>query len=258
MTNYHFSITNLKNIIIFTILISFPTITNESFARYFGSIASSIKKGTIDNFITKKKEMNSLIKKFYVGWRPLYKSNILSNVLQVITNTYIPSELGGGRLYYHAFCYFELENGNSFIVEYSQEGITIKEGNFSDFKNETLFFVKDKYYYKFHKIHYLDLKIKNKGNLLNILNDLNNEWKAENYNFATHNCQLFVCKFIEKLNAERGNKENGRGNHLFSSFSIPFEILEELEKNEKIGIRLPIIGFINDVFKNTRTTCDNF
>ena len=49
----------------------------------------------------------------------------------------------------------------------------------------------------------LIIRVSSKPTVNNLLNSICNQsdWKRSNYNLAFHNCQDFVCEFIERLNA---------------------------------------------------------
>ena len=231
-----------------SILLSFPFFTFQSLLDYLGSAGSIIAPGKPDNF-TLTNEMDSLIVELYLGFRPIYGYTFKSYILQILSTAFIPSIFGGGRLVYHTFCYFELKNGNTFIVEYSKNGITVKKADFNDFRKEILSSVKGKKFFKEHDVHYMHLIIKKNKNLYDILKAINSSWKSADYNFIDHNCHHFVNKFLFRLKAKRGYKENLRGNHFMSVYTIPMQIVEQLEKNEKDSLfNIPFLGNIYDIF----------
>lgn len=77
-------------------------------------------------------------------------------------------------------------------------------------------------------------------------------WKKETYNATTHNCQHFIAKIIEKLNAKRkiNCKHDGRGYHNFSMAYFPPTIINQFEKNENdqnLQInKFPVLGQIEE------------
>ena len=63
--------------------------------------------------------LDSKIVKFFIGWSNLeFTKNVsaLSFFGGSLSDFFLPSFLGGGRYFQHGFCWFELENGYSYMI----------------------------------------------------------------------------------------------------------------------------------------------
>ena len=221
-----------------------------SVSKFLGSI-SNTSSGSGDKFESDE-NINSKIVKFFIGWRDLdisRKAGFFSFIGGALSNMVLPSFLGGGRYFQHGFCWFELENGNSCIVDYDQEGYHINRASFEEFENQC----QPTYYFQgFHKMNPVELTIERDYTIKDILAKCES-YIGKNYHLLKHNCQFFVDVFIKDLKSKRPEGKYGRGNHSASVFGIPYIILEQLEKNEKdrsnvIGY-IPFLGTFIDSFR---------
>ena len=222
-----------------------------SVSKFLGTI-SSCCSGSGDNNISER-NLNSKIVKFFVGWSDLEvskKAGFLSFLGGSLTHTFLPSFLGGGRYFQHGFCWFELENGYSYRVEYDRKGYHITQDSFENFEKDC----QPKYCFQSvrHLMNPIELIIEEEYSINDILKKCEN-YTGKNYNLLKNNCQFFVDVFINELKAKRPKGKYGRGNHSASVFGIPYMILEILEKNEKdnsniIGY-IPFLGTVIDSFR---------
>jgi len=94
-----------------------------------------------------------------------------------------------------------------------------------------------------------DLNYKTVNDLLNsICKD--SDWKRSNYNLISHNCQNFVCEFIDRLNAVRPKFSYYRGFHNRAVALYPLCIVQQLEKNEddpsQVVDKIPLVGPVEE------------
>lgn len=79
------------------------------------------------------------------------------------------------------------------------------------------------------------------------------DWKRSNYKLVTHNCQDFVCEFIERLGAVRPKFSYFRGFHNNAVAQYPLCIVKQLEKNEddpsQIVDKIPLVGPVEETFR---------
>ena len=70
---------------------------------------------------------------------------------------------------------------------------------------------------------------------------------------ASHNCQDFVCKFIEKLDAVRPKDLYFRGFHNYAVAKYPLCLVKQLEKNEDdsslFADKIPIVGPVEETVR---------
>ena len=82
-------------------------------------------------------DLNSFISKLYVGWTMLSKFKnipVIGCFGDALSQIFLPSFMGGGKYFHHAFGWLELENGNSFLVEYDRKGYYIRKHSFKEFE----------------------------------------------------------------------------------------------------------------------------
>ena len=157
------------------------------------------------------------------------------------TKSILPSYLGGGKQFVHAFVIVKIGNDNYYLCEYDRIGIHIKQTNLNELMEE-------------EEGNLMRLEIKNKKRLSEIIEKCKKEkYEGDNYSLLSKCCQTFVNVFLKELNAQRGENLYFRGCHTISMEIIPVMILEQLEKNEgdfsnAIGY-IPIIGGYIDGFK---------
>jgi hypothetical protein len=199
--------------------------------------------------------INSKIRKFWIGWCLLEagkKNPALSFFGGSITEIFLPSFLGGGIFFNHAFAFFEMENGSHARVEYGREGWGIDiDQNFEEFFKDC----QPKYSFQ-HKpfLNPIELEISDNICIKEILDNHCKDYKGEKYNLMNNNCQTFINVFIKQLKAKRPKGKYGRGNHTEGTFGIPFKILWQLEMNENdvaaniVGY-IPFLGTIIDSFR---------
>ena len=210
-----------------------------STSKFLGKIFSSTSGKSKDD--NSNYNLKSKIKKFFIGWYDLevsQKAGAFSFIGGSLSQFLLPSFLGGGRYFQHGFNYFELEDGNSYIIDYDTEGIHITESSFE------VFFYKcqPKYCFQgYHVMNPVELEFEKKYTIEEILRKCKN-YIGDNYNLLSNNCQFFVDVFIKELKAKRPKGQYGRGNHSASVFGIPYIILSQLEKNEDDNTN--IIGYI--------------
>lgn len=105
-----------------------------STSKFLGKIFSSTSGKSKDD--NSNYNLKSKIKKFFIGWYDLevsQKAGAFSFIGGSLSQFLLPSFLGGGRYFQHGFNYFELEDGNSYIIDYDTEGIHITESSFEIF-----------------------------------------------------------------------------------------------------------------------------
>ena len=101
----------------------------------------------------------------------------------------------------------------------------------------------------------LIIRVSPKPTVNSLLNSICNQsdWKRSDYNLAFHNCQDFVCKFIEKLDAVRPKFKYLRGFHNNAVAQYPYCLVKQLEKNEddpsQVADKIPIIGPIEETVR---------
>ena len=220
-------------------------------SKFLGSISNS-NSGSGEDYDSNE-NLNSKIVKFFIGWYDLEssrKSGFLSGIGHVLSYAVLPSFFGGGLYFQHGFCWFELENGYSCVVEYDTEGYHIVKTSFEEFEIKC----QPKFYYgRFEEvINPVQLIFEGEYTIKNILEKCE-KYIGKNYHLLKHNCQFFVDVFIKDLKAKRPNGKYARGNHSASVFGMPYMILDQLEKNEKdssniIGY-IPFLGTLIDSFR---------
>ena len=222
-----------------------------SVSKFLGAISSS-NSGSGEDYDSNE-NLNSKIVKFFIGWYDLEfsrKAGFLSGIGKVLSYAVLPSFFGGGLYFQHGFCWFELENGYSCVVEYDTEGYHIVKTSFEEFEIKC----QPKFYYgRFEEvINPVQLIFEGEYTIKNILEKCE-KYIGKNYHLLKHNCQFFVDVFIKDLKAKRPNGKYARGNHSAGAFGMPYMILEQLEKNEKdssniIGY-IPFLGTLIDSFR---------
>ena len=196
--------------------------------------------------------LDSKIVKFFIGWSDLEFTKNVSALYFIggsLSHTFLPSFLGGGRYFQHGFCWFELENGYSYIVDYDKSGYNVIKSSFEEFDKKCF----PTYTFQFiHKMNPIELTFEGEYTINDILAKCKS-YIGNNDNLLSHNCQFFVDVFIKELKAKRPIGKYGRGNHSASVFGIPYIILKELETNENdnsniIGY-IPFLGTLIDAFR---------
>ena len=202
-----------------------------SVSRFMGSI-SSCNSGSGEDYESDE-NLNSKTIKFFIGWYDLEfsrKAGVLSFLGSALSQIFLPSFFGGGLYFQHGFCWFELENGYSCIVDYDTEGYHINKTTFEEFEIKC----QPKYVYQgIHVMNPVELEFEGEYTIKDILEKCEN-YIGKKYNLLKHNCQFFVDVFIKDLKAKRPKGKYGRGNHSASVFGIPHMILEKLEKMKKM------------------------
>ena len=93
--------------------------------------------------------------------------------------------------------------------------------------------------------------VKNRMTLRELCMNLQNEkWRAEKYNFASHNCQIFAAELIKILKAIREEEEDKI--RLNEKQLLPHCIIEALRENEDLSLinvigRIPVVGLFWDI-----------
>ena len=219
---------------------------------------------------------NKAITEFYIGYEKLKYTDILHEIGDgLISYKFIlPKYPFGGRFLLHAKAFFKLygENNYGIILEF---GGKPKGNNYLPDLNDTYnsgFFNCFKYIYGNegglrYQINTLDNFKANCSDYMKpyiglaypitinqLLSQICSEksWRRKDYDLQNHNCQDFIVKIIEKLNAKRriNCKHDGRGYHNFSFAYFPPVIINEFEKNEndsnlKLN-KFPIIGQLGE------------
>jgi len=164
----------------------------------------------------------------------------------------LPSFLGGGIYFNHAFAFFEMENGSHARVEYGREGWGIDiDQSFEEFFKDC----QPKYSFQYKPyLNPIELEISDNICIKDILDNYCEDYKGEKYNLMNNNCQTFINVFIKQLKAKRPKGKYGRGNHTESTFGIPFKILWQLEMNENDVVSnavgyIPFLGTLIDSFR---------
>ena len=226
-----------------------------------------------DAYISKL--MNKEIVEFYIGYEKLKYTDILHAIDNgLISYKFIlPKYPFGGRFLLHAKAFFKLsgENNYGIIVEF---GGKPKGNNYlPDLydRNNTDFFKLNYIYGNEGGLRYqistIDIFKENCSDYMKpniglsypitinqLLKQICSEksWRRRDYDLKNQNCQDFIVKIIEKLQAKRriNCKHDGRGYHNFSLAYFPPVIINEFEKNEndsnlKIN-KFPIIGQLEE------------
>ena len=218
--------------------------------------------------------MNKEIDEFYVGIEKL-GSKIAHGVNEYILRAgklYLPAYLGGGRFLFHLTAYFTFKNENQgILLEYGgkPKGENYLPGSSSSSSSISPQLYK---YGKDGGLRYqmmtssqfsnlsddilkLIIRVSPKPTVNSLLNSICNQsdWKRSDYNLASHNCQDFVCKFIEKLDAVRPKFKYLRGFHNNAVAQYPYCLVKQLEKNEddpsQVADKIPIIGPIEETVR---------
>ena len=218
--------------------------------------------------------MNKEIDEFYVGIEKL-GSKIAHGVNEYILRAgklYLPAYLGGGRFLFHLTAYFTFKNENQgILLEYGgkPKGENYLPGSSSSSSSISPQLYK---YGKDGGLRYqmmtssqfsnlsddilkLIIRVSPKPTVNSLLNSICNQsdWKRSDYNLAFHNCQDFVCKFIEKLDAVRPKFKYLRGFHNNAVAQYPYCLVKQLEKNEddpsQVADKIPIIGPIEETVR---------
>ena len=218
--------------------------------------------------------MNKEIDEFYVGIEKL-GSKIAHGVNEYILRAgklYLPAYLGGGRFLFHLTAYFRFKNENQgILLEYGgkPKGENYLPGSSSSSSSISPQLYK---YGKDGGLRYqmmtssqfsnlsddilkLIIRVSPKPTVNSLLNSICNQsdWKRSDYNLAFHNCQDFVCKFIEKLDAVRPKFKYLRGFHNNAVAQYPYCLVKQLEKNEddpsQVADKIPIIGPIEETVR---------
>lgn len=217
--------------------------------------------------------MNKEISSFYVGIEKM-GLKIAHGVNDYILRgfkLYLPAHIGGGRFLFHTTAFFEFKNAyKGILVEY---GGKPKGENYLPCASSSSSLSPLIYKYgkdgglRYQILSYSDF-IERSDDVMNLtirkyyrptLNELLNticgdsNWKRNDYNLATHNCQDFVCKFIDILDAVRPEDKYFRGFHNNSIAQYPCCIIKQLEKNEddtsQIPDKIPLIGPIEETIR---------
>ena len=217
--------------------------------------------------------VNELMKKkitsFYIGIEKM-GSKIVHGINDYILRLYkqfFPAHLGGGRFFFHATAFFNVENeSKGILIEYGgkPKGENYLPGSSSSSiytlcykygKEGGLRYTMMSFYdFKERSDDYIEciIRVQNKPTPNELLNNIcdYSSWKRNDYNLVIHNCQDFICKFIDKLDAVRPEDEYLRGFHNNSIAQYPCCIIKQLEKNEqdnsRIPDKIPIIGPIEE------------
>ena len=218
--------------------------------------------------------MNKEIDEFYVGIEKL-GSKIAHGMNEYILRAgklYLPAYLGGGRFLFHLTAYFTFKNENQgILLEYGgkPKGENYLPGSSSSSSSISPQLYK---YGKDGGLRYqmmtssqfsnlsddilkLIIRVSTKPTVNSLLNSICNQsdWKRSDYNLAFHNCQDFVCKFIEKLDAVRPKFKYLRGFHNNAVAQYPYCLVKQLEKNEddpsQVADKIPIIGPIEETVR---------
>ena len=211
----------------------------------------------------REKILNSKIEGITIGIEPIGPKTahkIVNNkVVSRIRNFCLPAYLGGGTFCHHLSCLLRIEVNEYIILEYGGY-----YGGEPNYKNYIHYWNQDGL--RFSKMTYDDYeeKLKNSGSNYSILNVIfenkitvgelikkccmYGEWRANDYNLSTNNCQDFIAKVIEVLIVKR------KYSHKYNSalINIPPCILRALEKNEgkktlRFFQKLPYLGKIVDI-----------
>jgi hypothetical protein len=218
--------------------------------------------------------MNKEIDEFYVGIEKM-GSKIAHGVNEYILRAgklYLPAYLGGGRFLFHLTAYFTFKNENQgILLEYGgkPKGENYLPGSSSSSSSISPQLYK---YGKDGGLRYqmmtssqfsnlsddilkLIIRVSPKPTVNSLLNSICNQsdWKRSDYNLAFHNCQDFVCKFIEKLDAVRPKFKYLRGFHNNAVAQYPYCLVKQLEKNEddpsQVVDKIPLVGPIEETFR---------
>ena len=217
--------------------------------------------------------MNRKITSFYIGIEKM-GSKIIHGINDYVLSGYkmfLPAHLGGGRFFYHATAFFEVENGSKgILIEYGgkPKGENYLPGSSSSSSIYPLIYKYGKQGgLRYQMISYFDFNERSdeiieciirryyKPTVNELLNKIcdNSNWRRNDYNLAFHNCQDFVCKFIDILDAVRPKYEYFRGFHNMAISHYPCCIIKQLEKNEddvsQIPDKIPIVGPIQECFR---------
>ena len=225
-------------------------------------------KGYIDEL------MNKEIDEFYIGIEKMGSkiAHGVNDYILVGYKVFLPAHLGGGRFLFHATAYFTFKDTNQgILLEYGgkPKGENYLPGNSSSSSSISPQFYK---YGKEDGLRYqmmsysqfsalsddilkLIIRVSSKPTVNSLLNSICNQsdWKRSDYNLAIHNCQDFVCEFIERLDAVRPEFKYLRGFHNYAVAYYPYCIVKQLEKNEddtsQIVDKIPLIGPIEEILR---------
>ena len=234
-------------------------------------VQTSIKPRELTPEEKMHKLMDNKIQNFYIGFEKIGANafHLLNETIFYGLKQYLPAHLGGGRFFFHTTAFFELKDEyNGVLVEYG--GDPKGNGYLPVSSASNSLSLKQFYKYgkkgglRFEKMTYFQF-IKRSDKFMKLIIRVNNipsvnelidkickssVWKKDDYNGLFHNCQDFVCKVIEKLDAVRPRFQYLRSFHNNAVASYPICIINKLEENEndssKIVDSIPLIGPIEE------------
>ena len=224
----------------------------------------------------REKLLKSNINGIYIGIEPIGTKighAISTGVKSMGIKNFLPAYLGGSTFTHHASCFCFLSSMKS------DEGIILEYGGYSGgdssyknyihyaeedgmrFSKMTLEDYKKKIHNGLKGSQIIEKTISNNITLENLINKciLNSKknWRKDDYNLSSYNCQDFVAKVIEVLFVKRKLDEPSFLRHNYALSIYPPVIVKALEKNEiEYDNRvcfiyrmssIPIIGAYSDI-----------
>jgi len=212
----------------------------------------------------KNKLLNDTISEIEIGIEPIGKEfwHKITYYGRYAGRALLPTYLGGASIIHHLSCLLTLkETKETVILEFgAYHGGEAGYKNYIHYiygKDGGLRFSRmDGFDYKW-KIHngkegseiLEGLSIHNQMTLNDLIDECckGTSWKAADYNLASHNCQDFIAKVIEKLKLKRSIYDDSLYCHKLGKIMYPPVILRALEKNDTpLGLRIadsiPLVG----------------
>lgn len=230
------------------------------------------------------KLLNSEIYKIYIGIEPIGNKvgHFISNGISTIgIKNFLPTYLGGSTFVYHASCFLKLstlESNEGIIFEYGgycggdktyenyihyaqEDGMRFSRMTFDDYKKKIHNGLKGS-----QIIDNLScIRMRLQSLIDKCISTSEKQWRKDDYNLSSYNCQDFVAKVIDVLDVTRYSDDDHALRHNYSLSIYPPIIVKALEENEKQYDRdlnlmikiesIPIIGAIssglgNLIYKN--------
>jgi hypothetical protein len=217
----------------------------------------------------RNKLLNDTISEIEIGIEPIGKElgHKISYYGRYLGRALLPTYLGGASIIHHLSCLITLrDTKEKVILEYGAY-----HGGETGYNNYIHYIYKEEGGLRFSRMGSFsyDSKIHNGKEGSEIitrlsfdnqmtLNDLIYEcckgtsWKAKDYNLASHNCQDFIAKVIEKLKVKRDIYDDTLYCHKVGKIMYPPVILRALEKNDtplglRIADKIPFIGLFSSL-----------
>ena len=198
--------------------------------------------------------LESKITKIYIGIEPIGTKighTISNGAVTSRIKRLLPIYLGGSTFTFHASCFLNLstlETNEGVILEYGgycggdksyknyihyagEDGMRFSKMSLEDYKQKIHNGLKGS-----QIIEYLEINIFSKT-LQELINECisksKKNWRKDDYNLSSYNCQDFIAKVIEVLDVTRGYDEPTLNRHNYALSIYPPVIVKALEKNEK-------------------------